>query len=75
MSKEAVAAFLKKVAEDAELQADLVHFALERGYEFTVEELSESELEAAAGGLTIGGDIKYISPTTLKNIQYPKISR
>ena len=50
MSKEAALAFLKKVAQDADLQSKLVAFAAGEGYEFSVDELSEAELEAAAGG-------------------------
>ena len=50
MSKEAALAFLKKVAEDSDLQSKLVAFAAEQGYEFTADELGEAELEAAAGG-------------------------
>ena len=73
MSKDALSAFLTKVAGDAALQAelrtatgvegdsiraeDLVSFAAAHGYDFTVEdvretdlELEESELEGVTGG-------------------------
>ncbi|NJD18506.1 MAG: Nif11 family protein, partial [Gemmatimonadetes bacterium] len=50
MSKDAVAAFLKKALEDAELRKELVKLAGRHGYTFTVDELGEKELEAVAGG-------------------------
>ena len=50
MSREAVIAFLRKVADDPGLQEELVGFARERGFEFTVEELGDSELDSVTGG-------------------------
>ena len=50
MSKEAVMDFLKKALTDADLQAKVVALANQEGYDFSVEELSEAELDAAAGG-------------------------
>lgn len=50
MSKETALAFLKHAAEDAELQQKIVAFAAQEGYQFTVDELTDAELEAAAGG-------------------------
>jgi hypothetical protein len=51
MSKAAALKFLKHVSENPDLQAKLVSFAKEQGYEFTVDELSVEELRAVAGGL------------------------
>lgn len=51
MSKQAISAFLRKVAEDEGLQRDLVEFAEAHGFEFTTDELSEADLENVAGGL------------------------
>ena len=51
MSKEAALAFLEKVASNRELQDRLVAFAKEQGYEFSVEEMTEAELGAVAGGV------------------------
>ena len=50
MSKEALSTFLKKVAEDESLQAKLIEFAASHGFEFTADELTESDLDAVAGG-------------------------
>jgi hypothetical protein len=46
MSREAIAAFLNKVAEDESLQKD----AGQHGFDFTSDELSETDLDAVAGG-------------------------
>ncbi|NJD17951.1 MAG: Nif11 family protein [Gemmatimonadetes bacterium] len=51
MSKDAVAAFLKKALEDTELRKELTELAGRHGYAFTVDELSETELGSVAGGL------------------------
>lgn len=50
MSKEALSQFLKKVAEDEQLQAKLVEFAARQGFEFTADELSEADLDSISGG-------------------------
>jgi hypothetical protein len=44
MSKEAIAAFLKQVAEDTNLQHALVEFAARHGFKFTPRELREVDL-------------------------------
>jgi len=59
MSKEALNAFFKKVADDESLQKKLVEFAVQQGFEFSPEELSDSDLDGVAGGL--------ISPITTSN--------
>ena len=50
MSKETLAAFLKKVAEDEALRKELTQFAAEHGFEFTSDELREADLDNVAGG-------------------------
>ena len=51
MSKEKALAFLKQAAENAELQQKIVALAAQEGYTFTVDELTDAELDAAAGGV------------------------
>jgi len=51
MSKEALTAFFKKMADDESLQRKLVEFAAAQGFEFSAEELSDSDLDSVAGGL------------------------
>ncbi len=51
MSKQAMSAFLRKVAEDEGLQRDLVELAEAHGFEFTMDELSDADLENVVGGL------------------------
>jgi len=43
MGRRAVAEFLESVAEDEELQQDLVELAAEHGFNFTEEDLCEAE--------------------------------
>ena len=43
MARMSVAAFLECVGDDEELQQALVELAAERGFDFTAEELAESE--------------------------------
>lgn len=73
MSKEAALAFLKKAAENEEMQKKIVALALSEGYEFSVQDLSEAELEQVAGGflkletlvtrpLLIPTEIKWTTP-------------
>lgn len=50
MSKEADLSFLKKVAEDDGLHEKFKALVAESGYEFSVEELTDDELDQAAGG-------------------------
>lgn len=59
MSKEAVAAFLREVAKDPDLQTELVALAGRHGYEFTTDELSEEDLSAVAGGLLDPGQLDF----------------
>jgi predicted ribosomally synthesized peptide with nif11-like leader len=51
MSKDALNAFFKKVADDEALQSKLIEFAAAQGFEFSSEELSDSDLDTVAGGL------------------------
>lgn len=55
MSKEALAAFLKKAQQDPALQKDLTTLAARHGYEFSPEELGEADLDSVAGGITFVG--------------------
>ena len=64
MSKQAVAAFLAKLAEDEQLQKALVEFASRHGFEFSTDELAEVDLDAVAGGLSLGDAITPIGGTT-----------
>ena len=73
MSKEAAVAFLKQVAENSELQKKLVAFAQQQGYDFTVEELTDSELGKVAGGV-LNTYLK-IEGTTLSGVKLsPELS-
>jgi hypothetical protein len=51
MSKEAIAAFLKQVAEDANLQQALVEFAARHGFKFSPRELREVDLTNVSGSI------------------------
>ena len=51
MSKETLAAFLKKVAEDETLRKEFTRFASEHG--FDLGELSDEDLDAVAGGSSV----------------------
>lgn len=53
MSKEAAQEFWKRVADDPDLQERFVAFAANEGYEFTVEELSDADLDDVAGGVAL----------------------
>ncbi|NJD20494.1 MAG: Nif11 family protein, partial [Gemmatimonadetes bacterium] len=66
MSKEAVQAFLKRVSQDAGLQKELLALAAEKGYEFTVDELSDAELGSAVGGAAGGNLFIKLDPTQTK---------
>lgn len=52
MSREAALAFIKMAMKDESLQKSLVDLAAQHGFEFKIDELSEEELDAAAGGAT-----------------------
>jgi len=53
MSKEAVAAFFKKAAEDSALQEKLVELAAAEGFDFSSDELSDTDLDSIAGGIKL----------------------
>lgn len=52
MSKEAVAAFLEGVAKDPKRQHELAELAAKYGYDFSSDELNESDLAGITGGVT-----------------------
>lgn len=55
MSNEAAIRFIRRVVETPELQKKFVAFAKEQGYEFSVDELLDSELDKVAGGFGATG--------------------
>ena len=56
MSQEAIAAFLKQVAEDSNLQQALVEFAARHGFKFTPRELREVDLLDLSGRIPTASD-------------------
>jgi len=72
MSKEALSAFFKKVSDDEGLQKKLIEFAAAQGFEFSADELSDSDLDSVAGGLLSSPTI---SPIGIKidNLADPKL--
>ena len=77
MSKEALNAFFKKVADDEALQSKLIEFAAAQGFEFSADELSDSDLDSVAGGLltSYSGESKttnvsYVKDESLTSIKY-----
>lgn len=58
MSKESVAAFIADLAKDPNLQQELAALAAKHGYDFTSDELNDSDLAGISGGvLNIPADI------------------
>ena len=58
MSKEAVAAFIADLAKDPKLQQELAALASKHGYDFTSDELNDSDLAGISGGvLAIPADL------------------
>jgi hypothetical protein len=50
MSKEAVGAFIEGIAKDPKLQQELAELAAKYGYDFTADELNDSDLSGIVGG-------------------------
>ena len=78
MSKDALNAFFKKVADDEALQSKLIKFAAAQGFEFSSEELSDSDLDTVAGGLLSFAapskiDHKIVDLTADKIAAFPKV--
>lgn len=60
MSKEAVAAFIEGIARDPKLQQELTELASKYGYDFTSDELNDSDLADIAGGvMSIESDVDF----------------
>jgi len=58
MSKKSVAAFISDLAKDPNLQQELAELAAKHGYDFTSDELNDSDLAGISGGvLNIPTDI------------------
>jgi len=70
MSREKALAFLKHAADDADLQAKIVAFAAQEGYQFTVDELTDAELDTTVGGLLISTSFPKVESTATL---FPKV--
>jgi hypothetical protein len=58
MSKKSVAAFIADLAKDPNLQQELAELAAKHGYDFTSDELNDSDMAGISGGvLNIPTDI------------------
>jgi hypothetical protein len=58
MSKKSVAAFIADLAKDPNLQQELAELAAKHGYDFTSDELNDSDLAGISGGvMNIAADI------------------
>lgn len=80
MSKEALNSFFKKVADDEALQKKLVEFAAAQGFEFSANELSDTDLDSVAGGLlispaisSVAGKIEEIKITDVTGIKFDNL--
>ena len=51
MSKKDVAAFIEGIAKDPKLQQDVAELAAKYGYDFTSDELNDSDLAGISGGV------------------------
>ncbi len=51
MSKEAVTEFIEGIAKDPKLQQELSELAAKYGYDFTSDELNDSDLAGISGGV------------------------
>ena len=71
MSKDALNAFFKKVSEDSALQSKLIEFAAQQGFEFTSDELSDTDLDSVAGGLTAAPKLESkMEPKSIGEIKF-----
>ena len=72
MSKEAIAAFLRRVAQEEALREDFIVFAGQHGFEFSPDEPSDVRLEIVSGGGNEGGrPVYYPSGLTGKGRSEP----
>ena len=53
MSKEAVQAFIEGIAKDPKLQQEMAELAAKYGYDFTSDELNDSDLAGISGGMMV----------------------
>lgn len=51
MSKKTLTSFMKRLRSDAKLQKDFARFASDHGFAIDADELSETDLDAVAGGI------------------------
>jgi hypothetical protein len=68
MSKRAIAAFLKQVAEDPNLQAALVEFAARHGFKFTPRDLRDVDLVTLSGSIRAVSHRRILGRTALSNL-------
>ena len=61
MSKESVAAFIEDLAKDPNLQQELADLAAKHGYDFTSDELNDSDLAGISGGVLDIPDIDMVA--------------
>ena len=66
MSNQTVMAFLESATRDPELQRELVALAAKYGYDFSSDELSESELAKVSGGVTYPGLVDVLAAAKKK---------
>lgn len=62
MTTKTLVAFLEKVREDEKLRAEFFEFAARHGFPMTPDELTDTQLEAVAGGI-----IRLRSPAMSEN--------
>ena len=72
VTKGTILDFLNLAAEKQELAHDLLELAAKHDFEFTVEELSDDELDSVSGGLvsTAVGESPLMAEMTSQNLQF-----
>ena len=74
MSRDAALSFLKMAMQDESLQKKILELAKAEGYQFSVDELTEEELDQAAGGFKLESPLlttqyKVEQPAPIQTIQ------